>query len=237
MREFFTALQIPNLEPMTDFFAAGGDSLSAASVANTLGISALLLYGFPSARKLAAHLALNAAQSPLASPRLPISFGGAYNQLESGVAAMRYELSRAESVCGSSAVQRLEVPPVSPAFDASDSFSRAFLNPTLPACILSSAGRVHYLPPRDSPPSGHRQTHRGYDGTLNESTLTLLAPAASQRGDDALSGHSTPPYQMGNLRCVWRVPLHDCVDAAPVVVLQLDDQCGPHPHSSTSPAP
>lgn len=84
MREFFTALQIPNLEPMTDFFAAGGDSLSAASVANTLGIAPLLLYGFPSARKLAAHLALTAAQSPLASLRLPTILEGAYNQLEEG---------------------------------------------------------------------------------------------------------------------------------------------------------
>lgn len=126
------------------------------------------------------------------------------------------------------------MPPILPAFYASDSFSRHFLNPTLPACILSSAGRIHYLPPRDSFPSGHSETYRGYNETLSENALTLLAPAASQGGDDALSGHSTPPHQMGNLRCIWRVPLRDCVDAAPVVVLQLDEQGGTHSQSSTA---
>lgn len=47
----------PRLEPASDFFAAGGDSLSAAVAANSLGISPALVAAHPSARRLARHLA------------------------------------------------------------------------------------------------------------------------------------------------------------------------------------
>jgi len=57
MAAFAEALQAPRLEPGSDFFAAGGDSLSAAAAANKLGIEPALLPAFPTARRLARYLA------------------------------------------------------------------------------------------------------------------------------------------------------------------------------------
>lgn len=44
------------LEPTSDFFAVGGDSLSAAAAADSLGIGAALIATHPTARHLARHL-------------------------------------------------------------------------------------------------------------------------------------------------------------------------------------
>ena len=57
MRAFARVLRDPALEPTSDFFAAGGDSLAAAAVAAELEVPTQLLAGFPTARTLAAHMA------------------------------------------------------------------------------------------------------------------------------------------------------------------------------------
>lgn len=57
MVAFAEALPDRRLEPTTDFFAVGGDSLSAAQAAETLGVSTALLLAHPTARRLARHLA------------------------------------------------------------------------------------------------------------------------------------------------------------------------------------
>lgn len=56
MGAFREALQQPQLEPTTDFWAAGGTSLAGSIVANSLGFDPQLLFAFPTARKLARHL-------------------------------------------------------------------------------------------------------------------------------------------------------------------------------------
>ena len=63
LKAFRQALGQLRLEPAADFWAAGGTSLAAAHVANSLGIEPRLLAAFPTARSLATHMkrASNAA--------------------------------------------------------------------------------------------------------------------------------------------------------------------------------
>jgi hypothetical protein len=56
-----SASRFPRLEPGSDFFAAGGDSLAAAAAAQGLGIAPALVAAHPTARRLAHHLAGAAA--------------------------------------------------------------------------------------------------------------------------------------------------------------------------------
>ncbi|CAL8461978.1 g1509 [Coccomyxa elongata] len=58
MRAFGAALGqgLRGLEPITDFWSAGGDSLAAAQVAGWLGVDVRLLTAFPTARALAAQM-------------------------------------------------------------------------------------------------------------------------------------------------------------------------------------
>ncbi|BDA41299.1 probable enterobactin synthase component F at N-terminal half [Coccomyxa sp. Obi] len=66
MRAFGAALgQGPcGLEPVTDFWSAGGDSLAAAQVAGWLGVDVRLLTAFPTARALAAQMRSTQATKP-----------------------------------------------------------------------------------------------------------------------------------------------------------------------------
>ncbi|KAK9862387.1 hypothetical protein WJX84_006241 [Apatococcus fuscideae] len=57
MRVLVNVLQQPKLEPTSDFFEWGGHSLAAAEAAAALGILPGLLSAYPTARKLARHLA------------------------------------------------------------------------------------------------------------------------------------------------------------------------------------
>ena len=52
-----SASSFPRLEPGSDFFAAGGNSLAAAAAAEGLGIAPALVAKNPTARRLARHLA------------------------------------------------------------------------------------------------------------------------------------------------------------------------------------
>lgn len=57
MRTFMQVLRDPRLEPAANIFARGCDSLAAAEMARMLGIEPRLIHAFPTARSLAQHLA------------------------------------------------------------------------------------------------------------------------------------------------------------------------------------
>mmetsp|Transcript_8193 Transcript_8193/g.24378 ORF Transcript_8193/g.24378 Transcript_8193/m.24378 type:complete len:1049 (-) Transcript_8193:313-3459(-) len=71
MVAFAEALDAPGLEPTSDFWFSGGDSLAAAAIANSLHIDPSVLAMHSTARTLAQHLAAAAASEKLPGRSTP----------------------------------------------------------------------------------------------------------------------------------------------------------------------
>ena len=212
MRAFVNALQDPRLEPTSDFFAAGGDSLTAAAAAAELDVPPQLLAGFPTARGLAVHLA--AAAGGASAQRMPSeaepedlpqqSLGQAHSERQHGASVARIAVTPAEVQ-----VPMLEVLPPDdhPTADTSACTASAtrgatcMPDPDRPAVLLSKGGRCRAA------------------GTAGG--------AAPQR--TAAEIQSIPSAQEAvSFSMAWRVPMADCVDAASELVIQQMPSGGAH---------
>ena len=204
MRAFVTALQDPRLEPTSDFFAAGGDSLAAAATAAELDVPPQLLAGFRTARGLAAHLAANAAslqisrsgpqrESPLLHESLEQTDSGSlqHGPLASGsaerAAILRVPVLEAAAPGTRPAVDTGACPTFTTSTDGQTP------DPDRPALVLSKGGSCR--------------------------AAGLVQGADPQQATAELRPSASAPEAV-SFSLAWRVPLADCVDAATEIVTQ-----------------
>jgi len=218
MRAFVTALQDSRLEPTSDFFAAGGDSLAAVAAAAELDVPPQLLAGFPTARGLAAHLA--SAAGGTSAQRMPLeAWLGAPPNESLGQADSK--LQRSASATGSVVlttgmqVPLLQVLPPGPDTTAETG-----------ACPTSAAPTAGRMPDPDQPAvllsmGGHCRAAGIAAGAGPQRAAAEVRPSASAA-------------EAVRFSMAWRVPLADCVDAASELVIQQTPSGGANARSELS---
>ena len=219
MRAFVSALQDPQLEPTSDFFAAGGDSLAAAAAAAELDVPPQLLAGFPTARGLAAHLA--AAAGGATARRLPSCSRARRDppqeSLGQGYSGQR---QRSASMAGNVATMAagLQVP-----------IARGLVaQGTHPTANTGALPQPSAAPAATRMPDPDQSSNRVIKG---------WPPAELRdRHGNQTSGQAAAELRAQRLVCgrqsscsmVWRVPMADCVDAASELVIQRTLSGGAH---------
>ena len=185
MRAFAGVLQDPGLEPTSDFFAAGGDSMAAAAVAAELGVPPQLLAGFPTARSLAAHLAaadfgatqptrLSSANDVGVAPLGSLGPGTVIGQPGS---AMEARLTAAQRF---SPIPKLDVrldrrkqDPDDPAVSSAATDTEKLIDPDKPALVLSRGGRCR---------AAGRPTEGDSELRIRDESIRVQLGAATQPG-------------------------------------------------------
>lgn len=235
MQACMQVLQDGGLEPASNVFSRGCDSLAAADIASLLQIDVRLITAFPTARSLARHLS-SMQQTPASSPAAAgrTSPTGRPTEAAAASSAMQPEhrpprkRPRVKEACASQHVAQAEhVRPVQPP------------QPHLMGLVLSAGGQhrwCHPIPHTASPTSasdvahadavphiGPAGLHPHHQAALDVTPAAAAAAAAAalQPADASLQ----PPtgLQCGGEHAVqelWRIRLQDCIDAAPVVLWQ-----------------
>ena len=205
MRAFARVLRDPNLEPTSDFFASGGDSLAAAAAAAELDVPPQLLAGFPTARSLAAHLAAASHAASEEHMHPSTATGNAQH------ASPRHGEGEQQHVTIAAAgatpmldrlIPTLEVPEPSALVGSAMLNARHLPDPNLPAHVLSSGGRCRAI--------------GSVTETLPQRTMAEVLPSAAS---------SAGPVRFST---AWRVPMAECVDASPEIIIQQRPDGGEH---------
>ncbi|EIE25078.1 acetyl-CoA synthetase-like protein [Coccomyxa subellipsoidea C-169] len=254
MRAFSAALGLPSraLEPGTDFWSAGGDSLSAAQVAGWLGVDVRMLTAFPTARTLAAQL--RAMRATNSTPNLdsqekpsraaaPSSAALESRPLQDALHEQLRKRRRVSAREPDQAPGRADwtLTPPSPALGGmvlqrgghvsvwprSGVFSAA-------ATLASSAQFPLQLPQLAGSASEESgaPAHRSHTaaGVSTEDEGDRVAKKRGQATQHASGLGQGDDVMEGQERGVlWRVEMKECVDASPVILVQAAlEQAGKH---------
>lgn len=237
MRVFMSTLQDPGLEPTHDVFTRGCDSLTAADMAQQLGVDARLIHAFPAARSLARQLSSSSRGS--AAPTQPsMDSASAENHASPAKPPATGPAQRAAAAAPEQALTE-------PA--GSHEAGRTGAHPVDPAqggWVLMPGGRSMWCSPptqgaTGSSPGGgpDRPFKRARTLPAVNTPMPAMALAARRNADrqqppvsvsEASKGF---PHMAANH--VWRTGMQDCIDAAPIVLWQPHNAAG---NSAVDPA-